>query len=191
MRSMFKNMVVAAILCISCCFGAGAAEAVPVTIAVLYHSDTGNTRDMAEVIVEGAEKVAGVKAEAFSLDDIDAEYVKNSKCVIFGSPTHMADMAPVVKQWFVESARNYALAGKLGGVFATANYHHGGAELVMQGMIVQMLVQGMLAHSGGGAYGRPIIHLGPAAFGGRLEESRELFLIYGERMAKKTVELYK
>lgn len=113
-----------------------------------------------------------------------------SKCVIFGSPTHMAAMAPEMKTWFVESAKSYQLAGKIGGMFATANYLHGGSELVMQGLATQMLVMGMLVYSGGGAYGPPIIHLGPAAFGGKLEESEELFLLYGERIAKKTVEIF-
>lgn len=51
------------------------------------------------------------------------------------------------------------------------------------------LVAGMLVHFSGGAYGVPIIHLGPAAFGGRLEESEEVFLTYGGRMATKTVEV--
>ena len=170
---------------------AGEEAASPVTIAVLYYSGSGNTKHMAGVIVEGLHRVDGVEARAFGLDDIDADFVKESRCVIIGSPTHMADMAPAVKKWFVESAKQYELAGKIGGVFATANYHHGGSELVMQGMAVQMLVMGMLVHSGGGAYGPPIIHLGPAAFGGELEKSRELFLIYGERMAKKTVELFR
>ena len=169
----------------------GAAETKPaVTMSVIYYSQSGNTRQMAEVIVDGIRRVEGADAKAFSLDEIDADYVKNSKCVIFGSPTQMANMAPAVKTWFVESAKSYELAGKIGGVFATANYYHGGAELVMQGMVTQMLVQGMLVYSGGGAHGRPIIHLGPAAFEGRLEDSEELFLLYGERMAEKTVALF-
>lgn len=168
-----------------------AGENPPVAISVLYYSQSGNTGKMAEVIVEGINRVEGVKAKAFGIDAIDEEYVKNSKCVIVGTPTHMADMAPAVKTWFVESARKYGLAGKIGGVFATANYYHGGSELAMQGMATQMLVLGMLVHSGGGAYGVPIIHIGPAAFGGKLEESEELFLTYGERMALKTIEIFK
>lgn len=188
---VLKVAALAAVLAFfSSCALAGEAGA-PISVSVLYYSNTGNTRQMAEVIVEGAKRVDGVEVRAFALEEIDGDFVRNSKCVIVGTPTHMADMAPAVKLWFVESAKNYGLAGKIGGVFATANYHHGGSELAMQGMVTQMLVMGMLVHSGGGAYGRPIIHLGPAAFGGKLEESEELFLTYGERMAMKTVEVFK
>lgn len=170
------------------CPPAGAAE--PVAAAVIYYSATGNTKRMAETIVDGLHRVEGIEARAFALDAIDMDFVKRSGCVIFGTPTYMADMAPAVKEWFVKSSKRYGLGGKLGGAFATANYHHGGAELAMQGMIVQMLVAGMVVHSGGGAYGKPIIHLGPAAFGGRLEESEELFLLYGERMGRKARDLF-
>lgn len=40
-------------------------------MAVLYHSVSGNTKTMAEVIAEGMQSVAGVAAKAFSVDDVD------------------------------------------------------------------------------------------------------------------------
>lgn len=191
-RELHRFLVALILLHAACSHGLRAADAAaPATIAVIYYSETGNTKVMAETIVAGIKRVDGIDAKTFPLDAIDVDYVKGSKCVIFGTPTQTADMAPAVKKWFVEATKPYDLAGKIGGVFATANYHHGGAELAMQGIMVQMLVKGMLVHSGGGAYGTPIIHLGPAAFGGRLEESEDLFLIYGERMAQKTAELFK
>jgi len=173
------------------CPGVSAAADGDVFLSVIYYSRSGNTRTMAETIVDGAHRVEKVTARAFAIDAIDADFVKASKCVVFGSPTYMADMAPAMKAWFVESAKQYGLAGKMGGAFATANYHHGGSELVMQGLVTQMLVTGMLVYSGGGAHGVPIIHLGPAAFGGKLEESEELFLTYGERIATKMVEVFR
>lgn len=162
-----------------------------ICISVIYYSDSGNTRRMAETLVDGLERTDGVEARAFSLDALDAEYIKASKCVIFGTPTHMADMTPALKQWFVEKAKDFNLGGKIGGVFATANYYHGGSELAMQNLVIQMLVKGMLVYSGGSSFGVPIIHVGPVAFGGKLEESEELFLIYGERISQQTAELFK
>ena len=43
----------------------------------------------------------------------------------------------------------------------------------------------MLTYSGGGSFGKPVIHLGPVALHGHLEESKELFRLYGQRMATK------
>lgn len=190
-RTLPASLLCLALLALGAPATRAAEPAKPVAMAVLYHSDTGNTKLMAEVIAMGIHRVEGVEARVFGITEIDEGYLKNCKCVIVGTPTHMADMAPAMKTWFVESARKYGLAGKLGGVFATANYYHGGSELAMQGMITQMLVLGMLPYSGGGAYGPPIIHLGPVAFGGKLDDSEELFLLYGERMATKTVELFR
>ena len=52
------------------------------------------------------------------------------------------------------------------------------------------MVLGMLTYSGGGASGKPVIHLGPVAISGHLDESRSTFELYGKRMAKKTLELF-
>ena len=51
-------------------------------------------------------------------------------------------------------------------------------------------VVGMLVYSGGGSFGPPVIHLGPAALGGHEAEYEELFRLYGSRMASKALELF-
>ena len=53
-----------------------------------------------------------------------------------------------------------------------------------------MMVYGMLTYSGGGAFGKPVIHLGPVALSSQLDASVETFLTYGERMAAKAAELF-
>jgi NAD(P)H dehydrogenase (quinone) len=52
------------------------------------------------------------------------------------------------------------------------------------------LVRGMLAYSSGAGCGRPFIHLGPIAPRDNLEESEELFALFGERIAAKASELF-
>ena len=47
------------------------------------------------------------------------------------------------------------LAGKLGGVFATEQYTHGGGKLVIQTILTNELCIGMLCYSGGAAMGKP------------------------------------
>lgn len=39
---------------------------------VLYHSKSGNTQKMAEIIIQGMMSMEGVEAKAFSIDDIDS-----------------------------------------------------------------------------------------------------------------------
>lgn len=159
-------------------------------MSVLYYSRTNNTKKMAEFIAEGMRSVPGVETGVFALDAVDADFVKESRCVVLGTPTYLATMAAAVKVWLDESSRNYGLPGKIGGAFATEDYLHGGADIAVQSVLAHMMVMGMLAYSGGGSKGKPVIHLGPVAMKDRLDEARETFLIYGKRMAEKTVELF-
>ncbi|MCI8453743.1 MAG: flavodoxin [Lachnospiraceae bacterium] len=159
-------------------------------MAVLYYSKTGNTKKMAKIIAEGMRHVESAEVGVFSIDAIDETWAKESRCVILGSPIYVSSVCAAVKDWLDGPCRKYELAGKLGGAFATADYVHGGGDLGIRLILDHMMVYGMLTYSGGGSLGKPVIHLGPVALGPRLEESRETFLTYGERMAKKAVELF-
>ena len=152
---------------------------------VLYYSKTGNTKKMADVIAQGMERVPGVQAKTCSIEDVDEAWARESKCIVLGSPIYMASVCAAVKAWLEGPCKRCELAGKVGGAFATANYLHGGGELGIRLILDHMMVHGMLTYSGGGAYGNPIIHLGPVALGGHLEESTETFLLYGERMSER------
>ena len=160
-------------------------------IAVLYHSVSGTTKRMAEAIVQGINSVDGTEAKAFPIDATDAEYVKESRCVILGTPVYYANMSGAIKTWFEKAARPLELAGKLAGAFATADYVHGGGEIAIQNILGHFLVYGSAVYSGGGAYGVPVIHLGPVAIKKDAEEYTTLFTTYGKRMAAKTLELFK
>ena len=129
-------------------------------MTVLYHSVTGNTKTMAQVIAEGMMTVAGVEAKAFPIENWDAAWVKESKCVVLGTPIYLADLCSAVKVWLDGPALKAGLAGKVGGAFATADYLHGGGDLGIQTILNHMMVLGMLTYSGGGSFGKPVIHLG-------------------------------
>lgn len=159
--------------------------------SVLYHSKSGNTQKMAAVIVKGMMEVDGVEVKAFAIDAPDETFVKESSCVILGTPTYLANMSGAMKSWLESSSMKLGLAGKLGGAFATADYIHGGGDIAIRTILDHLMVLGMLTYAGGGAYGKPVIHLGPVALGGHLEDSEELFTLYGQRMATKASELFK
>lgn len=159
-------------------------------MSVVYHSKTNTTREMAEVIAEAMMSVAGVEAKTFAIEAVDEEWVKESRVLVAGTPIYMANMCGEMKLWLEKQCKQYGVAGKIGGAFATVDYLHGGGELGIQTILDHMLVYGMLTYSGGGSFGKPVIHLGPVAMKGHLDESRETFWLYGQRMATKATELF-
>lgn len=158
--------------------------------SVLYYSQTGNTKQAAEMIAEGMRKVEGMEAKVFSIDHVDEAFVKDSDCVILGTPVVLASMATPVKEWLDGPGMKLKLGGKLGGAFATARYIHGGGDIAIQSIQVHMLVYGMVVYSSGGTFGAPVIHLGPVGITDRMDESQELFTVYGQRMAQKTKDVF-
>ena len=164
-------------------------------LAVIYDSKTGNTKQAAEWIAAGMNGVDGAEAKAFSIDAVDAEFVKAARGVVIGSPSYAALMTPDMRAWLMGAGR-LGMAGKLGGAFATEQYTHGGGEGVLRSILATELVFGMLCYSGGGSCGRPIIHLGPVGVNGnvephnKLENYEEYFRVYGERFAAKAKELF-
>ena len=163
-------------------------------LAVIYDSVTGNTKKAAEWIAEGMEK-AGAEARTFSIDDIDETFVFGTKGVVIGSPSYSASMTHKMREWLMKAGK-LGMAGKLGGAFSTVQYTHGGGELVIQSILTIEMCFGMLCYSGGSSKGKPVIHLGPVAVNGNVEEHNELdkykgnFVIYGERFAQKALEIF-
>ena len=120
-------------------------------MSVVYFSASGNTQKMAECIAAGANSVEGVEAKAFPIDAIDEAFGKESKCIILGCPTYAADTPADFHVWLEKGFRALEPAGKLGGAFSTAQFTHGGDELVIQTIMAHMLVSGMMVYASGGA----------------------------------------
>ena len=164
-------------------------------LAVIYDSKTGNTRQAAEWIAEGMNAVPGAEARTFSIHEIDEAFVKEAVGAVIGSPSYAALMTPDMRTWLM-GAGKLGMAGKLGGAFATEQYTHGGAELVIQSILTNELVWGMLCYSGGGSQGKPIIHFGPVGVNGNVEAHNGMehyeayFRVYGERFARKATEIF-
>ena len=157
-------------------------------LAIVYHSETGNTKQAAELVAQGMREVEGVQTELFALDQIDEAYLAEAKAVVFGAPTYYADTSWQLKRWFDET--KLPLAGKLGAAFGTAGFLQGGCEVGLQNIIVRMMCKGMLCYSGGTALGKPFTHLGAIALDGQLEAQKEQFLMLGRRVAEKAKELF-
>lgn len=161
-------------------------------MAVIYHSVTGNTKNMGEMIVKGMNSVEGAEARGFHIEDVDVSFVKDAGCVVFGSPIYAAHITGQMMNYLLTEAGKLGLAGKLAGAYATAQYVHGGAELGIREMLDHCMVMGALIYSGGGSFGKPVIHLGPVGIDNTLDINQfaDNFEIYGKRMAQKTMELF-
>lgn len=142
-------------------------------ILIVYASDYGGTRKMAEALAAGVQSAGGTavlkEAEAATLEDLVA-----ADGLALGSPVHMGSMDWRVKK-FIDTVcsgawmQNLAV-GKAGAVFAAGSGFGnagGGAELTMLGMLNNLAELGMVIlplskHQGGypkaglqwGPYGR-------------------------------------
>jgi len=159
-------------------------------VAIIYHSETGNTQKMAELVREGCLKLRGVEAKCMSIDQVDDAYVTASKAVIFGSPTYEGTCSWQMKRFLDTGPKG--LAGKLGGVFASQNWPGGGgASFAEMTIIAGLLVHGMVVYSGGVAMGMPYLHFGAVsekAPEGDLYKDRCIKL--GQNIAGKAMELF-
>lgn len=158
-------------------------------VSIIYHSETGNTREMAERVREGCLN-AGAEARCMSIDEVDRAYVQESAAVILGSPTYEGTCSWQMKR-FLDSGPP-GLAGKLGGVFASQNWPGGGgASFAEMTMIAGMLVLGMLIYSGGIAEGMPYLHFGAVSRKAPDEDLyRDRCLKLGENITKKAMGLF-
>jgi len=128
-------------------------------VAVVYHSASGNTREQAGLVAEGARSVEGIEVKTMSVDAPDNAWIEESAAVIFGAPTYEGSCSWQMKK-YLDTPR-VKFGGKLCGVFASQNWPGGGgADFAEMTMIAAALVLGMIVYSGGIAEGYPPLHFG-------------------------------
>ena len=157
-------------------------------IAILYHSESGNTEAMAELIARGARE-NGCNAKPMAIDDLDMPFIEVSRAVLFGSPTYYGTMSWQMKK--IMDTTLPSLSGKLGAVFASAAWQGGGGyEVTELSLIVGMLIKGMLIYSGGVRSGHPPTHFGAVSANSPREFDAERCVKLGANIAAKVNELW-
>jgi NAD(P)H dehydrogenase (quinone) len=159
-------------------------------ISIIYHSESGNTEKVAQFIAKGMISAGDVNVKCMSIDIIDLDYAQESSAFIFGSPTYMASMSWQMKKFIDTESKKLNMEGKMCGVFATANYFGGGAEIAELSMIGQLLVRGVLIYSAGASKGAPYTHVGTVAIKDGNEFEQERAELFGKRFAEKVLELF-
>jgi len=135
-------------------------------ILVLYYSQHGATRQMAQLIARGIETVPGTIArlrtvpkisttcEAIEsgIPDSGSPYATNTdleECIglALGSPTRFGNMAAAMKYFWDGTGglwMKHALVGKPAALFTSSSSMHGGQETTLLSMMLPLLHHGML-----------------------------------------------
>ncbi|GAA0069912.1 flavodoxin [Clostridium sardiniense] len=121
---------------------------------VIYWSQTGNTKRMAELIAKGIEE-EGKKAELVELSEISVDDLKNEEILIFGSPAYGAEELEDTEVEPFVAALEGNVSGKKVALFGSWGWGDGawmkdleeriesyGAELVAEGLIAKELPEG-------------------------------------------------
>ena len=120
-------------------------------ITIIYESDYGNTKKMAEAIASGAESVTGTTVSLKQAADVTADDMIRSDGVIIGTPVHMGSMDHRIKT-FIDGVcsglwMQDQMIGKASAVFTTGSGYGGGgggAELAMLSLLNNFAELGMI-----------------------------------------------
>lgn len=138
-------------------------------ILVLYDTQSGNTRCMAEAVAEGAGSLAGAEVTLKAVEEAHARDLFEHDGIAVGSPTWCGQMTWKLKKFFDESTCVWGkVEDKVGCAFSTSGGQGGGNEMACLSILSVMLNYGMLvfgvteysseemtAHYGAVAVGEP------------------------------------
>lgn len=128
------------------------------SVAVVYHSVTGTTAQLAEAVLQGAAEIDGIRAVAVRIDGADIEQgryrnsdalnaMHEADAVIFGSPTFMGCVSAQFKA-FADATSDFWFqrrwAGKLAAGFTVGNNPSGDQLSTIQYFGVLANQHGML-----------------------------------------------
>jgi len=156
------------------------------SVLVTYHSRTGNTQQMAELVAQGAREVQGAEVTLHPVESVTPDELLKYDGIIMGSPVYFGSMAAELKTLIDESVKHYAkMNGKIGGAFASCGALGGGIETTVMDILKAMLIHGMVVVGD-----TSCAFLGAVAVGAPDDErSRKDCLGLGRRVAELTVRL--
>ncbi|HSV32033.1 MAG TPA: flavodoxin domain-containing protein [Atribacteraceae bacterium] len=148
---------------------------------VLYHTRTGTTHKMAEIIGKTLEG-EGIPTDLREPSNCEVSSLKEYDLIIIGSPTYYGTMAAEVKAFLDDSVQFHrALDGKIGGAFSSSANLAGGNETTIMSIIGALLIHGMVVK--GISKGS---HYGPVAVGSVDTRAEEECITYARELARLT-----
>jgi NAD(P)H dehydrogenase (quinone) len=159
-------------------------------ILVLFDSKTGNVRQMAEFVAEGARRISDTEVRLKSIEEAVAEDVLWCDGIAVGSPTNMGILSWKMKRFWDETMAPHwmEIDGKIGCAFSSAGGWGGGMELACQSILTVLMNFGFLVFGVTDYASRSVtLHYGAVtAKAPRETESQEACRILGQRLAEWT-----
>lgn len=120
-------------------------------VLIVYATDYGSTKKMAEALAVGAGEVEGAEVILRNAEDVTRDEVLACDALVLGSPVHMGSMDRRVKA-FIDNIcgglwMKDAMIGRVGAVFVSGGGYGGagtGCELTMLSMLNNLVELGML-----------------------------------------------
>ena len=135
-------------------------------ILVLYYSNNGHTKKIANLIARGIESIKQIRARIRTVPNVTTTceqitpvipesgdiYVTSNdlkECIglALGSPVHFGNMASSLKYFFDSTTHEWlsgALSGKPACVFTSSGSMHGGQEACLWSMLIPLMHHGMV-----------------------------------------------
>ena len=87
-------------------------------VIVVYESKYGNTKLVAEAIIEGISEIEGIEAVLSELKEVDLNNIADYDAILVGSPNHFGGPTRSIKK-FIDKLGKLSLKGKMFAVFDT------------------------------------------------------------------------
>jgi NAD(P)H dehydrogenase (quinone) len=157
-------------------------------VLILYHSQTGNTKEMAGLVAAGAKKVPGMEIKCLSIKEAKPDDLLWCDGIALGAPTHMGVAPWQVVQWWTKAVGKTwrHIDGKIGCAFSSAGGWGGGSEMTVQSLLKILMNFGVLVFGATDYTGKhTTLHYGTVAAGKpKTAREKEACRRLGRRLAE-------
>jgi NAD(P)H dehydrogenase (quinone) len=115
-------------------------------ILILFDSATGNTKEMANYVAEGAKSIGNHIIKVKTVDETTKEDILWCDGISVGSPTNMGILSWKMKKFWDEIGEDLwgKIDGKIGCAFSSQGGWGGGAELTCMSLLTVLMNYGFL-----------------------------------------------
>ena len=115
-------------------------------VLVQYYSESGHTKEMAELVAEGAAQITGIEVRLKEIGECTLEDLLWCHGIALGAPTHLGSIPWKMKKWWDDQVDDAwgKIDGKIGCAFSSEGGLGGGAELTCLGLLTILLNYGFL-----------------------------------------------
>lgn len=153
-------------------------------ILIIYYSRSGNTKKMAELVMQGIDN-ENINVTMMKVDDAKTEDLVKTDGIIIGTPTYYGLPASPIIELLDKSVKYHGeLSGKVGSAFSSSANIGGGNETAIMAILQAFLVHGMIIK--GSAQGD---HYGPVSIGSPNDRVKLQCKNLGKRVADLVLQL--